>query len=85
MRLIKINDVILNMDNIAMIRGSKVGEDYGGGIDVYVYSAGQKFYLGKCDSEEEYQQWVDMVYAGFSEQFLGETVTIDDEDRELWK
>ena len=71
MRLIKIKDLILNMDNIAVIKGDIIGEDYGGGIKVYAYSSGQKIYLGKCDSEEEYQEWIDAAYAGFSEQFLG--------------
>lgn len=86
MRLVKINDIILNMDNIAMIRGNRVGKDYGGGVDVYAYSAGQKIVLGHCDSQEDYQQWIDMVYTEFCEHFLGEIVaTNDDEDEELWK
>lgn len=85
MRLVKINDVILNMDNIAVIRSSRVGKDYGGGVDVYAYSAGQKICLGHCDSQEDYQQWVDAVYGEFGEQFLGETIKSDDDDgEELW-
>ena len=86
MRLVKINDIILNMDNIAVIRGNRIGNDYGGGVDVYAYSAGQKICLGHCDSQEDYQKWIDAVYTEFSEQFLGEIIaTNDDEEEELWK
>lgn len=86
MRLVKINDIILNMDNIAVIRSSTVGEDYGGGVEVYAYSAGQRIYLGHCNSKEDYQQWIDTVYKEFGEHFLGEIIAInDDENKELWK
>ena len=85
MRLVKINDIILNMDNIAVIRGIRAGADYGGGVDVYAYSAGQKIGLGHCDSQEDYQQWVDAVYGELGEHFLGETIKLDDEEEELWK
>lgn len=85
MRLVKINDIILNMDNIAVIKGNRVGKDYGGGIDVYVYSAGQKIGLGHCNSQEDYQKWVDAVYTEFGEHFLGETIKSDDDEEELWK
>ena len=85
MRLVKINDVILNMDNIAVIRGSRVGKDYGGGVDVYAFSAGQKICLGHCDSQENYQQWIDAIYGEFGESFIGEIVSVDDEEEELWK
>lgn len=86
MRLVKINDIILNMDNIAVIRGTRVGKDYGGGVDVYAYSAGQKICLGHCDSQEDYQKWIDTVYAEFGEYFLGEIIaTNDDDEEELWK
>ena len=86
MRLIKINDFVLNMDNIAVIRGSRIGNDYGGGVEVYAYSAGQKIILGHCNSQEEYQQWIDAVYEEFGEHFLGEIIATSDEDEEeLWK
>lgn len=82
MRLVKVNDIILNMDNIAVIRSSAVGEDYGGGVDVYTYSAGQKIYLGHCDSKEDYQKWVYTIYTEFGEHFLGEMVSTDDDEEE---
>ena len=85
MRLVKINDIILNMDNIAVIRGVKAGKDYGGGVEVYAYTAGQKICLGHCDSQEDYQQWIDAVYAEFGEHFLGEIIVTEDDEEELWK
>ncbi len=86
MRLVKVNDIILNMDNIAVIKGSRVGKDYGGGVDVYAYSAGQKIGLGHCDNQEDYQKWIDAVYTEFGEHFLGEIIaTNDDDGEELWK
>lgn len=86
MRLVKINNIILNMDNIAVIRGDRVGKDYGGGVNVYAYSASQKIGLGHCDSQEEYQRWINAVYTEFGEHFLGEIVVDDDEEEEeLWK
>ena len=86
MRLVKINDIILNIDNIAVIRGNRVGKNYDGDVDVYAYSAGQKICLGHCDSQEDYQKWIDAVYAEFTDQFLGETISVEDDDEEeLWK
>lgn len=85
MRLIKVNDIILNMDNIVVIKGSKLGEDYSGGVDVYAYSADQRIYLGHCDSQEDYQQWIDALYEEFNDRFLNKVIITNDEDEELWK
>ncbi len=83
MRLVKINDIILNMDNIAIIKGKDTGNNK---VNVYAYTADQEIWLGICDNRENYRQWVDSVYAEFSEQFLCEIVSVDDdEDEELWK
>ena len=82
MRLVKINDVILNMDNIAVIKGKDIANDK---VNVYAYTTNQEIWLGICDSREDYQQWVDALYGKFSEHFLGEVVSVDDDEEELWK
>lgn len=82
MRLVKINDIILNMDNIAVIKGKDTGN---GKVNVYAYTADQEIWLGICENREDYQQWITALYREFSEQFFGEIVSIDNEDKELWK
>lgn len=77
MRLIKINDIILNMDNIAVIKA----EDR----SMYAFTTHEKIYLGVCDSREDYQKLVNTVYKEFGDSFAGEIVyTEDDDDEELW-
>jgi hypothetical protein len=84
MRLVKINDVILNMDNIAVIRGKDTGN---GKVNVYAYTAGQEIWLGICEDREDYRQLISTVYREFGESFMGEIVYTedDDEEEELWK
>ena len=84
MRLVKINDVILNMDNIAVIKGKDTGNNK---VNVYVYTASQEIWLGICGSREEYRQLINAVYQDFGDSFMGEIVYTedDDEEEELWK
>lgn len=82
MRLVKLNDIILNMDNIAVIRGKDTDNSR---VNVYAYTADQEIWLGVCDNKEDYQQLINAVYKDFGEHFLGETIKLDDEDKELWK
>lgn len=85
MRLVKINDVILNMDNIAVIKGKDTGN---GKVNVYAYTAGQEIWLGICDHRENYRQLIREIYREFGESFMGEIVYTEDEDdeeEELWK
>lgn len=85
MRLVKINDVILNMDNIAVIKGKDTGNSK---VNVYVYTASQEIWLGICGSREEYRQLIREIYREFGESFMGEIVYTEDddeEDEELWK
>ena len=83
MRLVKINDIILNMDNIAVIKGK---DTYNGKVNVYAYTTNQEIWLGICDSREDYQQLINAVYEDFGDSFMGEIVyTEDDDEEELWK
>ena len=80
MRLVKINDIILNMDNIAVIKGKNADN---GRVNVYAYTAEQEIWLGICDNKEDYQQWVDTVYTEFDKHFLGEIIATNDDEEEL--
>ena len=84
MRLVKINDIILNMDNIAIIKGKDTGN---GKVNIYAYTAGQEIWLGICKDREDYQQLISTVYREFGKSFMGEIVYTedDDEEEELWK
>lgn len=82
MRLVKINDIILNMDNIAVIKGKDASNNK---VTVYAYTADQEIWLGVCDSREDYQQLIDAVYEDFGESFMGEIVYTEDDEEELWK
>lgn len=82
MRLIKINDIILNMDNIAVIKAEDRSEDYGGGVRVYAFTTHEKICLGVCDSREDYQKLFNGVYKDFGDSFASEIVYTEDE--ELW-
>ena len=88
MRLVKINDIILNMDRIAVIRGRTRGESYGGGVAVYAYVDSSNYVeLGVCETEEDYEKFMSALYHGVQETFVGEVVPRDDytEDlEELW-
>lgn len=80
MRLVKINDVILNINNIAVIKGKDTGN---GKVNVYAYTASQEIWLGICDNREDYRQMISEVYQEFGNAFAGEIV--EEEEEELWK
>lgn len=80
MRLVKINDIILNMDRIAVIKGKDAD---GHRVNVYAYAEGQEIWLGICENRETYQELIDGIYQNFGESFIGEIVYTKD-DEELW-
>ena len=80
MRLVKINDIILNMDRIAVIKGKDAD---GRRVNVYAYAEGQEIWLGICENRDTYQQLIDEIYKNFGESFIGEIVYSKD-DEELW-
>ena len=82
MRLVKINDIILNMDNIAVIKGKDIADNE---VSVYAYTVDQEIWLGICDNREDYQQLINAVYEDFGDNFMGEIVYTEDDEEELWK
>lgn len=82
MRLVKINDIILNMDNIAIIKGKDADS---GRVNVYAYTVEQEIWLGVCDSRGDYQQLINAVYKDFGDSFMGEIISVDNDEEELWK
>ena len=88
MRLVKVNDVILNMDRIAVIKGRNRSQDFGGGVSVYAYVDSSNYVeLGVCESQEDYEKFMSALYHGIQETFIDEVVPRDDytEDlEELW-
>lgn len=84
MRLIKIDNIIMNLDNIVMIKGFK-GD--GGCIDVYIYPTNkERIYLGECENQNAYEQFNQALYKGLLSQFPDEVVSVNNicEDDELW-
>ena len=87
MRLVKVNDIILNMDRIAVIKGRTVSSDYGGGVAVYAYVDSSNYVeLGRCESQEDYEKFMSALYRGFQETFIEEVIPRDEEPdlEELW-
>ena len=90
MRLVKVNDIILNMDRIAVIKGRNRSLDYGGGVAVYAYVDSSNYVeLGVCETEDDYEKFMSALYHGVQEIFIGEVVPRDDytneeELEELW-
>ena len=90
MRLVKVNDIILNMDRIAVIKGRNRSQDYGGGVSVYAYVDSSNYVeLGVCETEDDYEKFMSALYHGVQEAFIGEVVPRDDytneeELEELW-
>lgn len=84
MRLVKICNVLVNLDNVAMIRSMYNHEK----PRVYAYtSGGEELFLGQCENMEDYKEFIDMLYDIAGESWPGETADegiIDDEDKELW-
>ena len=88
MRLVKVNDIILNMDRIAVIKGRNRSKDYGGGVSVYAYVDSSSYVeLGVCETEEDYEEFMGELYHGVQKAFVGEVVPRDDyavDLEELW-
>ena len=86
MRLVKIDNVILNMDNIVMMKGHRLDS---GTVEVYAYTQDTKHYVGVCESTEDYNDFMEMFYQGMVKIWLGETYRYktedEDENKELWK
>lgn len=88
MRLVKINDIILNLDRIVVIKGepSYDIDDKLRCVIVRAYvESGNSILLGRCDTQEDYQKLVDTLYEEFSEQFIGDVIIDDDDEEELWE
>ena len=88
MRLVKVNDIILNMDRIAVIRGRNRSQDYGGGVAVYAYVDSSNYVeLGVCETEENYEKFMGALYHGIQETFIEKVVPRDEEPdlEELWE
>ena len=85
MRLVKINDIILNMDKIAVIRGRIGSSEYGGGIAVYAYVNSSNYVeLGRCETEEDYEEFMSALYKELEDSFVHEAIPMDEEP-ELWE
>lgn len=88
MRLVKVNDIILNMDRIAVIKGRHRSEDYGGGVSVYAYIDSSNYVeLGVCETEEDYEKFMSALYHGIQETFVNDVIPRDDytiDLEELW-
>ena len=82
MRLIKINNIVLNLDRIVVIKGQRIDYDR---IKVYAYTdTANSIVLGECENEDDYEKWLDAVYSELGQTFKGEIVPIED-DEELWE
>lgn len=85
MRLVKVNDIILNMEHIVLIKGQDKYdiEDNYMGVNVFAYTPyGKEIFLGRCENREDYKTLVESVYKDFGEYFAGEIV--EEEEEELW-
>ena len=85
MRLVKIDNVILNMDNIVMLKGYRLDS---GKVEVYAYTQDTRHYVGVCDNVEDYNEFMDTFYHGMEKNWCGEICKRkdedEDEDKELW-
>ena len=88
MRLVKVNDIILNMDRIAVVKGRPRSKDYGGGVSVYAYVDSSNYVeLGVCETQEDYEHFMGALYHGIQEIFVNDVVPRDDyvvDLDELW-
>lgn len=83
MRLVKIDNILLNFDNVVMIKGISCN----GGIEVYAYTQDTRHLLGACETKEDYNEFIRQLSKGLTAYFPLETLAeIDttDEDKELW-
>jgi hypothetical protein len=84
MRLVKIDNVVLNMDNIVMMKGHRLDNDT---VEVYAYTQDTRHYVGVCESTEDYNDFMEAFYQGMVKNWLGEAISKninEDEDKELW-
>lgn len=85
MRLVKIDNVILNMDNVVMLKGYLMQN---GKVEVYAYTQDAKHYVGVCESNDDYKEFMETFYQGMQKNWCGEICKRkdedEDEDKELW-
>lgn len=85
MKLVKINDVIVNMDKVKTIMGSNsYNEERGNYVAVYIDN--EK--LGTCNSREEYKEFIDDLYKELFHAFPHDVMRPkedEDNDEELWQ
>lgn len=89
MRLVKIDNVILNMDNVVMLKGHRMDN---GKVEVYAYTQDTRHYVGVCDNVEDYNEFIGAFYKGMEKNWRGELCERkgkhknedEDEDKELW-
>ena len=82
MKLVKINDIILNMNNVVAIKGEDSCSD--DDVNVYAYTESDRIFLGVCKSRQDYKELIDAVYANFGNAFAGEIFDEDENEKELW-
>lgn len=86
MRLVKINDIILNLDQIVVIKGEDCynAQDELEYVKVRAYTeSANSVLLGHCNNREDYERWVSALYDSCGTAFPHEIVF--DEDKELWE
>ena len=86
MRLIKINDMILNLDQIVVIKGEECYNlaDELEHVKVRAYTeSANSVVLGRCDDRESYGRWISALYDACGTAFPHEIIF--DEDKELWE
>lgn len=83
MRLVKVNDIILNMDRVSVIEGSRADDK----VYVYAYTDGSHCVkLGRCDSESDFQQFMNILYKELQDTFENEAIPYETEEDldKLW-
>ena len=69
MRLIKLNDVIVNLDKIKLIKGeSSCGDKK---VSIYI----DNIYIGQCKSVEDYRVWLQSLYEIIQSDYPAEVVS----------
>ena len=68
-----------------MLKGHRLDS---GTVEVYAYTQDARYYVGVCESTEDYNDFMEAFYQGMVKNWLGETCERnkgEDEDKELWK
>ncbi len=85
MRLIRFNDVVINLDKVIMIKGSDTSD---GTVKVYAYTQGDYYYIGECNNRTDYQKFIVGAYDLLENKFPNEVVPmygdICEDTDELW-